>query len=119
MPTRPKIPCKHTGCNKLVPHGQKYCEIHVPLHKPSAKDIKAKGYDSKWRKARARYLTVHPLCVRCLKEDKLVKASVVDHINPHRGDKKLFWDESNWQALCKHHHDQKTMTEDRYLEYKY
>jgi 5-methylcytosine-specific restriction protein A len=25
---------------------------------------------------------------------------VVDHIVPHRGDKKLFWDSSNWQALC-------------------
>lgn len=24
---------------------------------------------------------------------------VVDHIIPHRGDKKLFWDPGNWQAL--------------------
>ncbi len=52
-------------------------------------------------------------------KDKMVKANVVDHITPHRGDKKLFWDENNWQALCKHHHDKKTMTEDKYQEYKY
>lgn len=45
---------------------------------------------------------------------KLKKATVVDHIKPHRGDKILFWDESNWQALCKQCHDRKTMTEDRY-----
>jgi 5-methylcytosine-specific restriction endonuclease McrA len=24
----------------------------------------------------------------------------VDHITPHRGDLKLFWQRSNWQALC-------------------
>ena len=25
-----------------------------------------------------------------------MKAEVVDHIVPHRGDGKLFWDEGNW-----------------------
>lgn len=48
-----------------------------------------------------------------------MKAEVVDHIVPHRGDGKLFWDEGNWQALCKNCHDSKTMTEDRYQEYRY
>ena len=32
-------------------------------------------------------------------------ATVVDHIKPHKGDYDLFWDESNWQSLCKHCHD--------------
>ncbi|WP_231555339.1 HNH endonuclease [Paracoccus sanguinis] len=27
-------------------------------------------------------------------------ADVVDHITPHRGDEALFWNWSNWQALC-------------------
>ena len=48
------------------------------------------------------------LCVSCQAEGKLTAATVVDHIIPHRGDMKLFWDESNWQPLCKEHHDQKT-----------
>lgn len=30
----------------------------------------------------------------------MTPARVVDHITPHRGDVALFWDESNWQALC-------------------
>lgn len=30
----------------------------------------------------------------------LVQAEVVDHKIPHKGDMKLFWDESNWQPLC-------------------
>jgi 5-methylcytosine-specific restriction endonuclease McrA len=31
-------------------------------------------------------------------------ANVVDHIKPHRGDRHLFWDENNLQALCWNHH---------------
>ena len=60
-----------------------------------------KGYGSRWQKARAVYLQSHPLCVRCLAKGRYVKATVVDHIIPHRGDRKLFWDQDNWQALCK------------------
>lgn len=47
------------------------------------------------------------------------KATVVDHIVHHRGDKTLFWDESNWQPLCKKCHDKKTWNEDRYPEYHF
>ena len=31
---------------------------------------------------------------------------------PHHGDMTLFWDEENWQALCKRCHDAKTASED-------
>jgi hypothetical protein len=30
-----------------------------------------------------------------------------------------FWDRSNWQPLCEHHHNVKTMTEDRFKEYRF
>lgn len=40
-----------------------------------------------------------------LKLGRYVAATVVDHIVPHRGDMKLFWDRDNWQALCKACHD--------------
>lgn len=118
MPRRPNIPCQHPGCPELVPYGQKYCEEHKGLHK-EARPAAARGYDSRWQKAREMYLARHPLCARCLKEGRYVPATVVDHIVPHRGDQTLFWDESNWQALCKKCHDTKTMTDDRYKEYKY
>jgi 5-methylcytosine-specific restriction protein A len=39
-------------------------------------------------------------------------ATVVDHILPHRGDRVLFWDRSNWQALSKKCHDRKTAEHD-------
>ena len=67
-----------------------------------------RGYDSRWREARKLYLQRHPLCVKCLEERKKPLATVVDHVVPHRGDKKLFCDQSNWQPLCKEHHDKKT-----------
>lgn len=43
-------------------------------------------------------------------------ATVVDHIIPHRGDlsSAAFWDETNWQPLCKRHHDRKTAREGRW-----
>ncbi|MCD7752247.1 MAG: HNH endonuclease [Lachnospiraceae bacterium] len=119
MPHRPRTPCKHPGCGELVPYGTMYCEKHRPLHRHDTKTTSEKGYTSRWRKARAAYLRSHPLCVRCMAKGLYVKATVVDHIIPHRGDSELFWDTTNWQALCKHCHDSKTMTEDRYEEYRY
>ena len=119
MPRRPDTPCKHPGCGRLVPYGTMYCEEHKPLHQHDRKTTSEKGYGSRWQKARAVYLQSHPLCVRCLAKGRYVKATVVDHIIPHRGDRKLFWDRDNWQALCKSCHDSKTMTEDRYEEFRY
>ncbi len=39
-------------------------------------------------------------------------ATVVDHIRPHKGNQELFWDVTNWGALCKRCHDIKTVKED-------
>jgi 5-methylcytosine-specific restriction protein A len=64
-----------------------------------------RGYDHRWRKAREHFLRLHPLCVFCTAEKVVTLATVVDHIAPHRGDFKLFWNQGNWQPLCKVHHD--------------
>ncbi|HEM4265086.1 TPA: HNH endonuclease [Streptococcus suis] len=119
MPRRPSTPCKQNGCPKLVPYGHKYCENHKANYQLDTKSTKAKGYNAQWNKARLRYLKVHPLCVQCKVKGRLTKATVVDHIKPHRGDQELFWNQSNWQALCKSCHDRKTKTDDRYVEYTY
>lgn len=119
MPYKPNKPCRHPGCAALVPSGQKFCERHKAMHPEEVRSAAGRGYGAAWQKARRQYLEVHPLCVECMKEGRYVKATVVDHIVPHRGDQKLFWDRSNWQALCKRCHDRKTMTDDRYQKYKY
>lgn len=64
-----------------------------------------RGYDYKWQKAREQYLRDNPLCVYCDRNGLTVAANVVDHRIPHRGDQQLFWDQDNWQSLCKPCHD--------------
>ena len=119
MPYRSNTPCKHPGCAKLVPYGNKYCSEHEALHCCDRDSSGKRGYNSKWQKARARYLVKHPLCAECSKKGVYVKATVVDHVVPHRGDQKLFWDDKNWQALCKPCHDKKTWSEDSNPTYGY
>lgn len=60
----------------------------------------ARGYGYKWQQARERFLSANPLCCYCQREGRVTAASVVDHIEPHRGSESLFWNESNWQSLC-------------------
>lgn len=67
-----------------------------------------RGYGYAWQQARKRFLEQYPMCRECVREGFVEAATVVDHIEPHRGNKKLFWDEHNWQPLCKRHHDEKT-----------
>lgn len=86
--------CKYLGCSNLIEG--KYCSKHKEFKLKERSTVTEGGYDSKWRTVRHRFLKVNPLCVRCKEEGRIVKATVVDHIIPHRGDKKLFCDESNW-----------------------
>ena len=52
-----------------------------------------------WRQNRATQLARHPWCVRCWAMGKQVRASVADHVAPHRGDAALFW-QGRLQSLC-------------------
>jgi 5-methylcytosine-specific restriction protein A len=49
---------------------------------------------------------------RCATQGCAAKASVVDHIRPHRGESDLFFDRDNLQAMCKPCHDRKTARHD-------
>lgn len=93
--------------------------VHKPMHyKPHAERNKEydarrgsrheRNYNSRWVKAREAWLRKYPLCKECERHGYITAATVVDHIMPHRGDKVLFWDKTNWQSLCKTHHDEKT-----------
>jgi len=104
MPRKPKRPCRHPGCPKLA--DGVYCDEHRGLYQ--RENASQRGYGSQWRVAREQFLRHNPLCVLCISQGKIQPATVVDHIIPHRGDQKLFWDMTNWQALCKSCHDKKT-----------
>lgn len=77
------------------------------------KTTNERGYTYAWQKARERFLAQHPLCERCQAAGRAAVATIVDHKTPHRGDMALFWDESNWEAMCKPHHDSEKQREER------
>ena len=63
---------------------------------------------ARWRDLRLRifrrdlYTCQRPRCGRVEVNTSLL---VCDHVRPHRGDVRLFWDETNLQTLCKSCHD--------------
>lgn len=107
-------PCREPGCVRYALKGESFCQEHfIPRGRSKhAKDWRKEYGTARWARARCAYLQAHPLCVECEKAGRLVTATVVDHVIPHRGDMKLFWDQKNWQALCKSCHDRKTAAED-------
>lgn len=80
--------------------------VAAPVYEEARGSSAQRGYNYAWQKARIAWLQKYPLCVFCQKTGRMVAASVVDHIIPHKGDKVLFWDsENNWQSLCAPCHD--------------
>lgn len=106
MPLSAPHPCGHPGCPALV-RGRPRCVQHTRQKEQERGTAHARGYDSRWRKARHTYLLSHPLCVMCGDEGRVTPADVVDHVVDHKGDQRLFWDTGNWRALCKPHHDRR------------
>jgi len=102
-------PCRHPGCSALSRSPR--CEEHEAqrqrCYDQERGSAAKRGYGSKWRKLRARFLRVHPICMEpgCSEE-----ATEVDHIVPRAHGGADAWD--NLQALCKSHHSQKTARED-------
>lgn len=64
-----------------------------------------------WKQLRKEHLQQYPLCADCLKENKSIPATDVDHIERHEGNWGLFLDSDNLQSLCKKHHSMKTYRE--------
>lgn len=85
----------------------------APSWRADRRKTAERGYGAAWRKAREDYLRSHPLCVMCRDQNLLTGATVVDHKVPHKGDQTLFWDQDNWQSLCKPHHDGAKQSEER------
>jgi 5-methylcytosine-specific restriction enzyme A len=101
MATAPLRACRFPGCPTLGP-----CELHPMrrLFEPWRKWF----YTARWRYLRKAVLDADPLCVSCRLELRAEPATEVDHIEPHRGDARLFWMRSNLQGLCSTHHAEKT-----------
>ena len=108
MPDRQLRPCKHIGCAELTRDKSGYCEAHKVDTNEYRGSARERGYTRQWERESKAFLQTHPLCVCCESKGQYRASQVVDHIKPHRGNQQLFWDKTNWQGLCKHHHDKKT-----------
>jgi 5-methylcytosine-specific restriction protein A len=62
---------------------------------------------ARYRWMRKALLAREPMCRAC----KTEPATELDHIVPHRGDPRRFWDQANWQGLCVKCHGKKTARE--------
>lgn len=114
MPTKPLTPCAAPGC-PAVSKGR-FCDKHTKQYwrevSARQKPPEQRGYNEKWKAARAAFLLAHPYCAECRISGSNIPATDVDHFIPHRGNELLFWSVENWQSLCRYHHRGKTIRDD-------
>lgn len=92
----------------------KKCEIKKTANKSGKKsgDVQKWMNSARYRNLRKNWIK-GKFCVKCIEDGRpLARATVLDHIVPHKGDYGLFWDKGNWQPLCATCHNRKTATED-------
>lgn len=118
MPQRPAKICGKAGCFR--PTSDVYCERHIDETNNAQRrydrtrgTTAERGYGARWQRAARRYLRQNPLCVQCQTRGRVKQSAEVDHKTPHENDQELFWDEDNWQALCKPCHTRKTRREQK------
>lgn len=71
-------------------------------------------YNSKeWKALRDDHLAKNPLCKYCNDFGRVVAASVVNHIEPHRGDKALAFDPANLESACETCHNVHSDAQDK------
>lgn len=112
MALKPLRPCRKPGCTALTRDG--WC----PEHKPK-KVARTESAEWRWmyqtkawlEELRPGQLLREPFCRECAALGLRVRATVVDHVTPHRGDWTLFADKANLQSLCERHHNRKTAME--------
>jgi hypothetical protein len=67
---------------------------------------------ARWRAIRQQQLRAHPLCKRHLDRARVVKATVVHHVDRHNGDPIKFF-AGPFESLCAHCHDSDAQGEER------
>jgi 5-methylcytosine-specific restriction enzyme A len=102
-PTKPKHPCNWPGCTHLT--SLRFCPEHTAKNNRETERARPSSYERlythRWHVASKMFLHRHPMCEECLRHGKITPSYCTDHIVPHKGDLELFWNEDNWEALCK------------------
>lgn len=110
MALSPLKQCSRPGCRAYTRDRSGRCPAHPKEPRARSKQSQEaqKLYDWRWQQASAAYRLEHPLCVTCEAAGRVTASQCVDHVVPHRGNYELFWDQSNWAALCNDCHRTKT-----------
>lgn len=108
MPYRIERPCRAFMCPNTTSNSNGYCDEHQGMAREQRGSARQRGYDRRWEKFRAAYLKEHPLCVDCLKENRLIPATEVHHIQKLAEYPELKYVENNLMALCHKCHSKRT-----------
>lgn len=108
MPQALARACARLGCGQAMP-----CPVHNREREHRRGTAHERGYTARWVRESKLHLKRYPLCgmrpgnqdpvmSRCHELGQVTPAGQVDHVVPHRGDQRLFWDkQGNWQSLCR------------------
>ena len=106
---------------KRLPNQKKRWDNKRKRNRTDKEKLRVKLYNnSKWKKLRLGYLISHPLCEKCLENDKVTSATDVHHINSPfdeglTEEERLgrLCDPNNLMALCKECHGKLHFNQDK------
>ena len=93
--------CGYPNCDEFAEEGQTRCADHLVVKRQAdakrwqrVQDKASRSlYDERWwRRESKAFLARNPTCKHCAELGVVTAAREVDHIIPHRGDRKLFRD---------------------------
>ncbi len=108
MPRAALKVCTYPGCTNLVTAGR--CALHQAnggRNYPRDPAVQRLYNSTRWKRIRAAQLKEEPCCRECAKKGQRVRATEVDHIEPHKGDPIKFF-AGPFQSLCHTCHTAKT-----------
>lgn len=107
MPRRAARVCAYPGCGELAVGGSRCARHREAYHQ---QPYRVWYSTRRWREIRARQLQHSPWCELCAEDGRVVVATDVDHVEPHRGDEERFF-AGPFQSLCHACHSRKTQRE--------
>lgn len=97
--------CNVPGCPNYAEPGKSRCGDHTRAAEQARGTAHQRGYGSRWRNTRRRYLDTHPLC----SEPNCPQlATDVDHIDGLGPNGPHGHDPTNLRGYCHSHHSQRT-----------
>jgi 5-methylcytosine-specific restriction protein A len=109
VPTGAHQECRNSRCPRYAVRNGLCKECHAAIQQRlSGNGLGLRPNNRRFLWMRRAFLNEHPICTTpgCNQP-----ATVLDHVEPHRGDAGLFWNQRNWQGLCVHCHGVKSIRE--------